>query len=180
MSVSDSKISTGWDGESGVSSRYYEAMVDVSPFLWFDDDAEQALEFYARVFANSEIIDVTRMDVPTMPNGGFVIGTIRIENLTITIMNGGPTFALSEAFSLFVSCQDQAEVDFYWSSLGEGGEPGQCGWLKDQFGLSWQIIPRLLSELLGDPDPEKSGRVRDAMMAMGKIECNKLQAAYDA
>jgi predicted 3-demethylubiquinone-9 3-methyltransferase (glyoxalase superfamily) len=155
-------------------------MVDVTPFLWFNDDAEQALEFYAGVFANSEIVDVTRMDVPTMPAGGFVIGTIRIENLSITIMNGGPTFKLNEAFSLVVSCNDQDEVDFYWSALGDGGEPGPCGWLKDRFGLSWQVIPTLLAELLGDPDPEKAGRVRDAMMAMSKIECAALQAAYEA
>ena len=155
-------------------------MVEVSPFLWFDDNAEPALEFYAGVFANSEIVDVTRMDVPSMPNGGFVIGTIRIENLTITIMNGGPTFSLNEAFSLVVACQDQAEVDYYWAALGDGGEPSQCGWLKDRFGLSWQVVPTLLTELLGDPDPEKAGRVRDAMMTMKKIECDKLQAAYDA
>jgi predicted 3-demethylubiquinone-9 3-methyltransferase (glyoxalase superfamily) len=154
-------------------------MVDVSPFLWFNDNARQALEFYASVFANSEIVNVTRMDVPTMPNGGFIIGTIRIENLTISIMNGGPSFSLSEAFSLVVSCQDQAELDHYWSSLGDSGEPGPCGWLKDKFGLSWQIIPTLLTELLGDADPEKAGRVRDAMMNMSKIECGELRAAYD-
>ena len=154
-------------------------MVDVSPFLWFNDNAEPALEFYAGVFANSEIVNVTRMDVPTMPNGGFLIGTIRIENLTISIMNGGPAFSLNEAFSLVVSCQDQAEVDYYWSSLGNGGEPGPCGWLKDKFGLSWQIIPTLLPELLGDADPQKAGRVRDAMMAMSKIDCGELQAAFD-
>jgi predicted 3-demethylubiquinone-9 3-methyltransferase (glyoxalase superfamily) len=118
--------------------------------------------------------------VPSMPNGGFIIGTIRIENLTLSIMNGGPAFSLSEAFSLVVACQDQSEVDFYWAALGDDGEPGACGWLKDRFGLSWQIIPALLSELLGDPDPEKAGRVRDAMMAMSKIECDQLQAAYDA
>lgn len=155
-------------------------MVNVAPFLWFDDDAEQALDFYASVFKNSEIVNVTRMDVPSMSNGGFIIGTIRIENLTITIMNGGPTFALTEAFSLVVSCRDQLEVDYYWSALVDGGEPGQCGWLKDRFGLSWQIIPTLLTELLSDPDPEKSGRVRDAMMVMSKMECDTLQAAYDA
>jgi len=155
-------------------------VVDLTPFLWFDDDAEQALEFYARVFANSEIVDVTRMDVPETPNGGFVIGTIRIENLTITIMNGGPTFRLNEAFSLAVSCQDQDEVDYYWSALGDGGEPGPCGWLKDRFGVSWQIIPTLLGELLGDTDQEKAGRVHEAMMAMSKIDCATLQAAYDA
>ncbi len=155
-------------------------MAEVSPFLWFDNDAEPALEFYASVFENSEIVNVTRTDVPTMPNGGFVIGQIRIENLTMSIMNGGPTFSPTEAFSLVVSCQDQAEVDYYWSALGSGGEPGPCGWLKDRFGLSWQIIPTLLPELLSDPDPDKSGRVRDAMMMMKKIECDKLQAAYDA
>jgi predicted 3-demethylubiquinone-9 3-methyltransferase (glyoxalase superfamily) len=154
-------------------------MVEVSPFLWFNDNAQQALEFYKSVFANSEIVNVTRMDVPTMPNGGFIIGTIRIENLTISIMNGGPSFSLNEAFSLVVSCQDQAEVDYYWSSLGDSGEPGPCGWLKDKFGLSWQIIPTLLTELLGDADPEKAGRVRDAMMIMSKIECGELRAAYD-
>jgi predicted 3-demethylubiquinone-9 3-methyltransferase (glyoxalase superfamily) len=154
-------------------------VASVSPFLWFDDDAEQALEFYAAVFANSEIVDVARMDVPTMPEGSFVIGTIRIENLTLLIMNGGPTFRLTEAFSLAVFCADQAEVDYYWSALGEDGEPSQCGWLKDRFGLSWQVIPTLLTELLSDPDPVKSGRVRDAMLAMTKIECDTLQAAYD-
>ena len=154
-------------------------MVEVSPFLWFDNDAVPALEFYASVFANSEVVSVTRMDVPTMPNGGFVIGTIRIENLTFTIMNGGPAFSLNEAFSLVVACKDQAEVDYYWSALGDGGEPSQCGWLKDRFGLSWQIVPTLLTELLGDPDPERAGRVRDAMLVMTKIECDKLQVAYD-
>ena len=154
-------------------------MVDVAPFLWFDDDAEQALDFYSGVFENSEIVNVTRLDAPEMPNGGFIIGTIRIENLTITIMNGGPMFALNEAFSLFVSCEGQAEVDRYWSALVDGGEASQCGWLKDRFGVSWQIIPTLLGELMSDPDPEKSGRVRDAMMTMSKIECDALRAAYD-
>jgi predicted 3-demethylubiquinone-9 3-methyltransferase (glyoxalase superfamily) len=155
-------------------------MVDVSPFLWFDNNAEEALEFYASVFVNSEITDVTRMDVPDVPNGHVVIGSIRIENLTVTIMNGGPMFTLNEAFSLVVACQGQSEVDHYWSALVDGGEPSQCGWLKDRFGVSWQILPTLLGELLGDPDPEKAGRVRDAMMLMTKIECDKLLAAYDA
>jgi predicted 3-demethylubiquinone-9 3-methyltransferase (glyoxalase superfamily) len=155
-------------------------VVDVAPFLWFNDNAEQALEFYASVFANSEIVDVTRIDAPEMSNGGFVIGTIRIENLRITILNGGPTFTLNEAFSLVVTCQNQDEVDYYWAALGDGGAFGPCGWLKDRFGVSWQIIPTLLGELMGDSDPEKAGRVHDAMMAMSKIECATLQAAYDA
>ena len=154
-------------------------MVSVTPFLWFNDDAEEALAFYADVFTNSEIVEVTRMDVDSMANGGFVIGTIRIEDLTITIMNGGPMFSLTEAFSLAVSCKDQAEVDYFWAALVDSGEPSQCGWLKDRFGLSWQIVPTLLPRLLGDPDPVKAGRVRDAMLGMGKIDCAALQAAYD-
>ena len=114
-----------------------------------------------------------------MPGGGFIIGTIRIENLEITILNGGPMFTLNEAFSLFVSCDTQDEVDYYWNALCDGGEPGRCGWLKDRFGVSWQIIPALLGELMGDADPQRSGRVRDAMMAMSKIESDQLRAAYE-
>lgn len=154
-------------------------MVAVTPFLWFDHGAEEALDFYAGVFSNSEIINVTRMDAPTMP-GGFTIGTIRIEDLSISIMDGGPAHTLNESFSLVVTCDDQNEVDYYWTALGANGEPGPCGWLKDQFGLSWQIIPTLLTELLSDPDAQKAGRVRDAMMAMSKIDCDALRAAYDA
>ena len=153
--------------------------MSVAPFLWFNDNAEEALAYYTDVFANSEIVDVTRMDVPSMPNGDFLIGTIRIEDLTITIMNGGPSFTLNEAFSLAVSCEGQDEVDYYWNALVEGGTPSQCGWLKDRFGLSWQIVPTLLPQLLGDSDPIRAGRVRDAMLAMGKIECDVLQHAYD-
>jgi predicted 3-demethylubiquinone-9 3-methyltransferase (glyoxalase superfamily) len=154
-------------------------VVSVAPFLWFNDNAEEALAYYTDVFANSEIVDVTRMDMPSMPNGDFLIGTIRIEDLTITIMNGGPSFTLNEAFSLAVSCEGQDEVDYYWNALVEGGTPSQCGWLKDRFGLSWQIVPTLLPQLLGDSDPIRAGRVRDAMLAMGKIECDVLQHAYD-
>jgi predicted 3-demethylubiquinone-9 3-methyltransferase (glyoxalase superfamily) len=154
-------------------------VVSVAPFLWFNDNAEEALDFYAGIFANSEIVDVTRMEVASMPNGGFIIGTIRIEDLSITIMNGGPAFALTEAFSLVVSCEGQAEVDHYWDALVDGGTPSQCGWLKDRFGLSWQIVPTLLPKLLGDPDPIKAARARDAMLTMSKIECDVLQHAYD-
>jgi predicted 3-demethylubiquinone-9 3-methyltransferase (glyoxalase superfamily) len=154
-------------------------VVRLSPFLWFDDNAEEALAFYASVFGNSEIVSVTSIDGPPAPGGGFVIGTIRIENLDITILNGGPTFTLNEAFSLFVSCDTQDEVDVFWKALCDGGEPGRCGWLKDRFGLSWQIVPTLLEELMGDPDLERSGRVRDAMMTMSKIESDQLRAAYE-
>jgi len=148
-------------------------------FLWFDDNAQEALAFYASVFENSAIVSVTSIDEPSMPSGGFVIGTIRIENLDITILNGGPMFTLNEAFSLFVSCETQDEVDYLWRALCDGGEPRQCGWLKDRFGVSWQIIPTLLQELMGDADPVRSGRVRDAMMTMSKIESDQLRAAYE-
>ncbi len=154
-------------------------MVTLSPFLWFNDDAEDALAFYSSIFENSEIVSVTSVNDPSMPGGGFIIGTIRIENLDISILNGGPTFSLNEAFSLFVSCDTQDEVDYYWSALCDGGEPRQCGWLKDRFGVSWQIIPKLLGELMGSPDRERSGRVRDAMMTMSKIESDELRAAYE-
>ncbi len=154
-------------------------MPSVTPFLWFDDNAEEAMNYYTKVFANSEIVTVQRMDMPTVPDQNFVIGSIRIENLTFTIMNGGPMFKLNESFSLAVSCHGQEEVDYYWNALVDGGEPSQCGWLKDRFGLSWQIIPTMLTDMLSDPDPEKAGRVRDAMMQMHKIECDALQVAYD-
>jgi predicted 3-demethylubiquinone-9 3-methyltransferase (glyoxalase superfamily) len=154
-------------------------VVTLSPFLWFDDNAEEALEFYASVFENSEIVSVTSIDDPSLPGGGFVIGTIRIENLEITILNGGPIFSLNEAFSIFISCDTQDEVDYFWKALSDGGEPGQCGWLKDRFGVSWQVIPTLLQELMGDPDPQRSARVREAMMRMTKIESDELRAAYE-
>jgi predicted 3-demethylubiquinone-9 3-methyltransferase (glyoxalase superfamily) len=151
----------------------------LSPFLWFNDDAEEALAFYASVFENSEIVSVTSVNDSSLPGGGFVIGTIRIENLAITILNGGPMFALNEAFSLFVSCDTQDEVDYFWKALCDGGEASQCGWLKDRFGVSWQIIPVLLQELMGDPDPERAGRVRAAMMTMTKIDSDQLRVAYE-
>lgn len=154
-------------------------MVTVTPFLWFNDNAEEALDFYSKVFSNSEIIDVTKFRQSDAPNGGFVVGTIRIENQVLTIMNGGPMFTLDDAFSLSVLCEGQEEVDYYWTVLTDGGEESQCGWLKDRFGVSWQIIPSLLFQLQSDADPEKAMRVREAMLKMRKIECDALRAAYD-
>lgn len=154
-------------------------MVTVTPFLWFNDNAEEALDFYSKVFSNSEIVDVTKIRQTDAPHGGFVIGTIRIENQVLTIMNGGPIFSLDEAFSLSVLCEGQEEVDYYWNALSDDGEESQCGWLKDRFGVSWQIIPSLLFELQADADPEKANRVREAMLTMRKIECDELRAAYD-
>ena len=154
-------------------------MTEITPFLWFNDGAGDALDFYTKVFERSEVINVTKVDAPEMSGGGFIMGTLQIENLKIILFNGGPAFTFNESLSLFVSCDDQEEVDYYWSALVEGGEPGQCGWLKDRFGLSWQIIPSLLGTLMSGPDHAGAGRVRDAMLQMTKIESAALQAAYD-
>jgi predicted 3-demethylubiquinone-9 3-methyltransferase (glyoxalase superfamily) len=151
----------------------------IHPFLWFNDDAEQALDLYQRVFADSEVVSVSRVPFADLPNGQLVIGTLRIQNLEIMLFNGGPHHSFTESISLYVNCEDQAEVDHYWDALVEGGRADRCGWLKDPFGVSWQIVPRLLGELMSDPDAERAGRVRDAMMGMIKLDCAGLQAAYD-
>lgn len=154
-------------------------MVDITPFLWFNDQAEVALDFYSSVFNKSEVVNVAKIEDPSTPSGGFIFGTITIENLTISVFNGGPAFVFNEAISLFVSCENQDEVDYYWSALVDGGSPSQCGWLKDRFGVSWQIVPKLLGRLMSDPDQVKATRVRDAMMKMVKIESSELLAAFD-
>lgn len=148
----------------------------ITPFLWFNDNAEEAARFYTSIFADAKILS-------TMPGpeGKAMSVTFELMGQRITILNGGPHFQLNEAFSLFVDCADQAEVDFLWEKLtADGGEESQCAWLKDKFGLSWQIVPRQLGEMLGDPDPEKSQRVMQAMLQMTKIDIAALQAAYDA
>jgi len=154
-------------------------MTSITPFLWFDNRAGEALDFYSTVFEHSTIIDVNRVGDPSSPDGGFMMGTIELENTKLILFNGGPFHAFNEAISLFVSCESQAEVDRLWGELCDGGEPGRCGWLKDRFGVSWQIVPTLLGELMGDPDPAKSKRVFEAMMKMDKLESSVLQTAYD-
>jgi predicted 3-demethylubiquinone-9 3-methyltransferase (glyoxalase superfamily) len=150
----------------------------LTPFLWFDDDLAEALAFYASVFPDTEILDASRAgDGPDDP---LFMARFRILGQEILAINGGPLFPFTEAFSLFVDCADQAEVDRLWDALTAGGEPGRCGWLKDRFGLSWQVVPRRLMELMGDPDPAKAGRVRDAMLAMDKIDVAGLEAAWAA
>lgn len=151
-------------------------MKKLTPFLWFDDDLEQAMAFYTSIFEDSSIVEVSRTgDAPTAP---VFSATFRINGQEFLAINGGPHFRFTEAISLFAACDDQGEVDYLWGRLSEGGEPGQCGWLKDRFGLSWQIIPRRLVELLGDPDSAKASRVRAAMLAMGKIDVAELEAAH--
>jgi predicted 3-demethylubiquinone-9 3-methyltransferase (glyoxalase superfamily) len=150
-------------------------MKKLTPFLWFDDDLEEAMAFYTSVFEDSEIVDVSRAgDAPSDP---VFSATFRIAGQEFLAINGGPLFPFTEAFSLFVDCADQAEVDRLWDLLTDGGEPGRCGWLKDRFGLSWQIVPRRLMELLGDPDPARASRAREAMLGMGRIDVAALEAA---
>ena len=146
----------------------------ITTFLWFDDDAEEAMRFYVSIFRNSKIIDVTRN------RDKIMAGTFELEGQRFIALNGGPQFKFTEAISLFVNCETQEEVDELWEKLtAGGGAPSQCGWLKDKFGLSWQIIPSALMELMSDPDPEKASRVTQAMLQMKKIDIGRLKQAYD-
>ena len=150
-------------------------MQKITPYLWFDGQAEDAAAHYTSIFKNARIVDVNRMG----EGGPAVTVTFEIDGQQFVALNGGPQFAFTEAMSLFVSCRDQAEVDDLWERLSEGGEKGQCGWLKDRYGVSWQVIPTALGELMGDPDPEKAGRVVQAMLGMTKIDIQGLRDAYD-
>ena len=156
-------------------------MTSITPFLWFDDQLEEAMDFYVSLFGDSAVVDVNRLPDDTGGSPGKVmVATFRIGGQEVMGLNGGPAHRLTPAFSFFVSCEDQAEVDRLWDALcADGGEPGNCGWLVDRFGLSWQVIPTALGRLMGDPDPERSGRVLQAMLAMSKIDVAGLEAAYD-
>ena len=152
----------------------------ITPFLWFDDNAEEAMNHYVSIFKNARIVSVSRYgEGGPGPRGLVMTGTFEIEGQQFMALNGGPHFKFTEAISLFVNCNTQAEVDELWKKLSAGGQESQCGWLKDKFGLSWQIIPAALGEMLSDPDPKKSKRVMQAMLKMGKIDIAKLQAAYN-
>jgi predicted 3-demethylubiquinone-9 3-methyltransferase (glyoxalase superfamily) len=156
-------------------------MQKITPFLWFDDQAEEAANFYVSIFRNSWIMGVSRYgDGGPGPAGTAMTVTFTLDGLEFQALNGGPEFAFTEAISLFVSAVGQDEIDHFWEKLtSDGGEPGQCGWLKDKYGLSWQIVPPVLGELLGDPDPDKSSRVMQAMLGMSKIDIAALRAAHD-
>lgn len=150
-------------------------MTTITPFLWFNDNAEQAIERYLTVFDDAEVVEENRLQ-----DGKLFIGTIRLQGQTLTLMNGGPMHQLTDAFSLSVSVETQDEVDTISDALIEGGgEQGPCGWLVDAFGLSWQIVPTLLMRLLSDPDPEKAGRTQAAMMQMKRLDLQALQDAHD-
>jgi predicted 3-demethylubiquinone-9 3-methyltransferase (glyoxalase superfamily) len=154
-------------------------MQKIMPFLWFDHQAEEAMNFYVSIFKNSSVLNVTRYGVAGPgPKGTVMSATFQLEGQTFYALNGGPLFKFTEAISFFVDCKTQEEVDELWAKLSAGGSESRCGWLKDKYGLSWQIIPSALGEMLGDKDPKKAARVMQAMMAMGKIEIAKLKEAY--
>jgi predicted 3-demethylubiquinone-9 3-methyltransferase (glyoxalase superfamily) len=156
-------------------------MQKLTPFLWFDTEGEDAAEFYVSVFPNSRIVDVTHYGEAGPRAAGTVMTvTFELDGQRFVALNGGPDFTFSEAISFEVECEDQDEVDSYWNTLSEGGEQGPCGWLKDKFGLSWQIVPRRLIELLSDPDAAKAQRVMGAMLQMKKIEIAELERAAAA
>jgi predicted 3-demethylubiquinone-9 3-methyltransferase (glyoxalase superfamily) len=153
-------------------------MNGITPCLWFDTEGEAAANFYTSVFPNSRIVHVSRYgSAGPRPEGTVMTVEFELDGRRFTALNGGPDFTFSEAISFQVSCENQDEVDAYWSKLTEGGEEGPCGWLKDQFGLSWQIIPTALPRLLSDPDKEKAQRVMEAMLKMKKIDVGELERA---
>lgn len=157
----------------------------INPCLWFDDQAEQAVAFYLSIFAHSRIVSLSRYGEAGRELHGKTPGTVmavafELDGQAFTALNGGPVFRFNEAISLQVNCQTQGEVDHYWDALCAGGDPAaqQCGWLKDRYGLSWQIVPSVLPELLSDPDPSKSQRVMTALLQMRKLDIATLRQAY--
>lgn len=157
-------------------------MQKISPFIWFDNNAEEAMSFYLPIFKDSKTIRVARNPPGGPgPEGTLLVATLQLEGQEITLMNGGPGHPLTDAISLTVNCSSQEEVDLYWNKLLEGGgKEIACGWLKDRFGLHWQITPIMLPQLLSDPDRAKAGRVMQAMMKMIKLDIQVLKAAADA
>jgi predicted 3-demethylubiquinone-9 3-methyltransferase (glyoxalase superfamily) len=154
-------------------------MQKIAPFLWFDGKAEEAAHFYTSIFRNSKIGHVMRYaDAGPGPKGTVMSVTFEIEGQEFIALNGGPAFTFSPAISFFVKCETQREVDELWAKLSAGGETQRCGWLKDKFGVSWQIVPTVLGEMLQDKDPEKSKRVMDAMLKMVKLDISLLTQAY--
>ena len=157
----------------------------ITPCLWFDDEAEEAVTFYTGIFRNSKVLNVSRYgeaghEIHGKPAGTVLTVAFELEGQAYTALNGGPVFKFNEAISFQVDCETQEEVDHYWEKLSEGGDPKaqQCGWLKDKYGVSWQVVPRVLVEMMSDPDAEKSGRAMEAMLQMKKIDIAGLKRAY--
>ncbi len=155
-------------------------MPRITPNLWFDANGEEAAEFYVSVFPNSKITNVTRYtEAGPGPAGTVVTVDFELDGQPYTVINGGPEFTFNEAVSLLINCADQEEVDYYWSKLSEGGSEGPCGWLKDRYGLSWQVCPTELLELINDPDEKRAARAMAAMLQMRKLDIAALRAAAD-
>jgi predicted 3-demethylubiquinone-9 3-methyltransferase (glyoxalase superfamily) len=156
-------------------------MQKITPFLWFDNNAEEAMDFYTAVFKNSKIGKVSRYgEAGSGPKGSVMVGTFTLEGQEFMVINGGPHYKLTPAFSLVVNCETQEEIDFYWDTLtADGGRPSRCGWLEDKFGLSWQILPTALGELMSGGGPETSSRVMQALLQMDKLVIADLRRAYE-
>lgn len=155
-------------------------MQKITPFLWFDDEAEEATNFYVSIFKNSKVGRITRYgETGPGPKGSVMSATFQLDGQEFYALNGGPVFKFTPAISFFVNCETQPEIDELWEKLSAGGEKSQCGWLKDKYGLSWQIVPSILGKLLADPDPAKANRVMQAMMKMHKLDIRKLQQAHE-
>ena len=156
-------------------------MQKITPFLWFDNNADEAVKFYTSVFKNSKLINARHYgDAGPGPKGTIMTATIELEGQQLILLNGGPMFKFTEATSLFINCKTQEEVDYYWDKLtANGGKESQCGWLKDKFGVSWQVTPTVLIDMLHDKDATKAERVMKAMLQMRKIDISKLKASYD-
>ena len=153
-------------------------LTKITPCLWFDTEGEAAATFYTSIFENSRILQVTRYgSAGPRPEGTVMTVTFELDGQEFIALNGGPEFTFDEAISFQVNCESQEEVDQFWAKLSEGGQEGPCGWLKDKFGLSWQVIPAVLDELIRDPDPERSQRAMKAMLGMGKIDVAELERA---
>ena len=156
-------------------------MEKITPCLWFDTQGEDAANFYVSLFPNSRIVSVNRYgDAGPRAAGSVMTVDFELDGQPYVALNGGPEFTFNEAVSFQISCADQDEVDYYWDKLGEGGEHGPCGWLKDRYGLSWQVIPEAFLQLVSDPDPAKSQAVMSAMLGMKKLVVSELQEAYDS
>ncbi len=155
-------------------------MQKITPFLWFNTEAEEAMKFYVSVFKNSKVLSVSRYgDAGPMPKGTVMVANFEILGQQFMALNGGPHFKISPAISFLIDCEDQAEVDYYWSKLTEGGQEIECGWLTDKFGVSWQVVPKIFGELMSRGEPEKINRMMKALMTMKKLDSEKLKNAYE-
>ena len=155
-------------------------MQKITPFLWFDNNAEEAANFYVSIFKNSKVLSVSRYgDAGPGPKGTVMVAEFQIDGQKFVALNGGPRFKFTEAISFVINCETQQEVEYFWERLSDGGEKSRCGWVKDKFGLWWQVVPTVLGKLMSDSDPEKVKRVTEAMLQMERIDIEPLQRAFE-